>query len=217
MSTESGLPDFRSAKTGMWSGINPLQLASVDAMENNRKEFIKFYTKRIHDLLEVKPHVGHEILAKWEQNGIIQSIITQNVDGFHQAAGSKNVAELHGSLRKCHCNTCKKVYSYEDFYNGHHTCDCGGFIRPSVVLFGENLNEEVLLKAEVESNQADLFIVLGSSLSVSPANWFPLSAKRNNANLVIVNNDPTEYDEYADLVINNQKIGEVLGGIDKEL
>lgn len=215
MSTESGLPDFRSAMNGMWKGIDPLQLASTDALENNKDDFYQFYRKRIVDLNEVNHHIGHEILANWENKGVVSSIITQNVDGFHQDAGSKKVYELHGTLRKCHCHDCYRTYSCEDFAGGNNQCKCGGTIRPSVVLFGENLPEEALIGAVEETEKADLFIVLGSSLSVSPANWFPMSAKENGAKVVIVNMDRTELDDVAVLVINDTKIGDLLRILDE--
>jgi NAD-dependent deacetylase len=217
MSTESGLPDFRSAKSGMWNGINPLQLASTDALENKKEDFYKFYRKRIEDLQGVNFHIGHEILANWEEKGIVKSIITQNVDGFHHKAGSKKVYELHGTLRNCHCNDCDGTYSCEEFIDGVNQCQCGGTIRPSVVLFGESLPEEATLGAVKETEKADLFIVLGSSLSVSPANWFPMAAKENGSKVVIVNMEPTELDEDADLIINDTKIGELLRTLDESL
>ena len=211
MSTESNLPDFRSAASGLWNKFNPMELATIDAMRNNTKEFKEFYTMRIEALQDVQPHMGHTILAEWEEKGQIQSVITQNVDGFHQRAGSKKVAELHGTLRHCHCNDCGQIYDNEQFVNNDTKCKCGGMIRPSVVLFGENLPEEALDFAEVEARKAELFIVLGSSLQVSPANYFPSIAKRNGAKLVIVNMEPTPLDGIADLVIHGRKIGEVLG------
>ncbi|OZM56361.1 hypothetical protein CIB95_13030 [Lottiidibacillus patelloidae] len=216
MATESGVPDFRSAQNGMWNGIDPLSLASVDAMKHNRTSFMKFYRKRILDLQDVQFNKGHEILAQWEKVGLIKSIITQNVDGLHAAAGSQNVFELHGSLSRAHCNDCLTEYEIEKFLN-EETCRCGGIIRPGVVLFGENLPEKTLKFASIESEKADLFIVLGSSLSVSPANWFPVDAKENGAKLVIVNNDPTDLDDVADLVINDYGIGEVLARVKRLL
>lgn len=214
MSTESGLPDFRSAK-GLWKQVDPTKLASIDALENNRDEFIQFYHKRMQAIHKYKPHRGHEILGKWEQEGYIQAIITQNVDGFHQRAGSKNVTELHGSLRTVHCHTCGKKYPSSEFIAGRFNCDCGGFLRPSVVLFGEMLPFDAVQKADEETAKAELFIVLGSSLTVYPANSFPVDAKKNGAKLVIVNMEPTEYDDLADFVIHDRKIGEVLQEIDE--
>ncbi len=217
MSTESGLPDFRSARTGLWNQVDPTRLASIEALENNREEFIQFYHKRLQAIHDYKPHAGHEILSKWEKAGLVQAIITQNVDGFHQQAGSSNVTELHGTLRTVHCHSCGKKYPNRDFINGKFHCECGGFLRPSVVLFGEMLPFDAVEAAERETAKADLFIVLGSSLSVSPANHFPVEAKQNGAKLVIVNLESTDFDDLADLVIHDRKIGEVLKEIDEKL
>jgi NAD-dependent deacetylase len=213
-STESGLPDFRSADTGLWKGRNPMKLASIEEMENNRHEFLDFYQYRVEELLKYSPNSGHEILAKWEKEGKLNAIITQNVDGYHQLADSKNVSEIHGTLRICHCSECQTVYPISRFMETKLICDCGNFIRPSVVLFGEMLPEKALLQSQQEAQKAELFIVLGSSLTVSPANFFPIDAKENGAKLVIINMERTEFDHLADLVINNRKIGEVLKGLE---
>lgn len=217
MSTESGLPDFRSANTGMWNQEDPSKIASTEALNKNVEKFFEFYRHRVLGLEECKPHKGHEILVKWEREGVIRSIITQNVDGFHDEAGSENVAELHGTMKRVHCHSCGKVYGNEKYADKQFHCECGGKLRPSVVLFGEMLPEDAIMKAAEESEKADLFIVLGSSLTVTPANQFPLIAKQNGAKLVIVNLEPTEFDIYADLVINDRKIGEVLQEADQQL
>ncbi|MRG85725.1 NAD-dependent protein deacylase [Salinibacillus xinjiangensis] len=209
MSTESGLPDFRSS-SGVWKKKDPSKIASTEALNDNVQEFIDFYRERVLGVKEYKPHQGHYILAEWEQQGLVQSIITQNVDGFHQEAGSKRVAELHGTLQKLHCQTCGKVYSSEQYVHEEYECECGGILRPSVVLFGESLPQDAFQLAYEESEKAELFIVLGSSLSVTPANQFPLIAKEIGARLVIVNRDETEFDRFADLVIHNQPVGELL-------
>lgn len=211
MSTESGLPDFRSANQGLWQQKDPSQVASVSALNNNVEEFIEFYRKRVIGVNEYHPHRGHRLLAEWEKRGLLQAIITQNVDGFHQQAGSNRVAELHGTLQTVHCNSCGTVYSSTEYANGTYQCTaCGGLLRPSVVLFGEMLPEEAFNWAFEEAARAELFIVLGSSLTVTPANQFPLIAKENGARLVIVNQEKTPLDQYADEVIHERKIGEVL-------
>lgn len=217
MSTESGLPDFRSKARGLWTKFNPDQLANVKALQENTDEFIDFYCQRIAAMDKYKPHKGHEILADWEQRGFIQSIITQNVDGFHHEAGSDHVIELHGTLRHSHCHQCKKVYDNERLEKKQLTCACGGIIRPSIVLFGEMLPEEALEKAGQEAEKAELFIVLGSSLSVTPANFFPLKAKEHGAKLVIINMESTELDPVADIVINDKKIKGFLEELDNQL
>ncbi|WP_027409703.1 NAD-dependent deacylase [Anoxybacteroides tepidamans] len=217
MSTESGLPDFRSAKTGLWQHKNPERLASTHALQYHRDDFIAFYQYRIRTLRECEPHTGHHILARWEERGLIDSVITQNVDGFHQQAGSRHVIELHGSLRTVRCARCDQSYESDAYLTDTFYCSCGGFLRPSVVLFGEALPADAVEQAWRAAQQAELFIVLGSSLQVSPANQLPLIAKRNGAKLIIVNMEPTELDEWADLVIQNRKIGDVLAEADQEM
>lgn len=216
MSTESGVSDFRS-KNGLWSGKNPQWLASRDAMANSREEFVEFYRKRMEALKGITPHTGYDILTEWGKRGLVQSIITQNTDGLHEQVENPNVITLHGTIQKLHCDHCKQEYSTENYFMNELICSCGGFIRPSVILFGESLDTKALHLAERESERADLFIVLGSSLVVSPANSFPLIAKERGAKLVIVNNDPTPLDEYADLVVNERKIGDVLREVNEKL
>ncbi|WP_068674119.1 NAD-dependent protein deacylase [Oceanobacillus sp. Castelsardo] len=217
MSTESGLPDFRSSNNGLWRKKDPNKIASTEALNNNVDEFIEFYRERVLKVKEFGPHKGHDILADWEKKGKIQSIITQNVDGFHQQAGSKRVAELHGSLQKLRCQSCGKEYDSEEYINKEYHCSCGGILRPNIVLFGEMLPQDAFQFAQEEAVKSDLFIVLGSSLSVTPANQFPLIAKEHGAKLVIVNQEKTEMDRYADQVIPNKKIGELLRELDMEL
>lgn len=180
MSTESGVPDFRSS-TGLWK-YNPQQLASTQAMQH-----------------------------------LVQSIITQNTDGLHEMSCDLPVYPIHGTIRQLHCQTCKKVYSVERYFQNDLYCSCGGFVRPSVVLFGESLDADLLEASAQEAEKADLFIVLGSSLVVSPANSFPLIAKEHGAKLVIINHDPTPLDAHADLVMNRRKIGEVLSEVNEQL
>lgn len=213
MSTESGLPDFRSSKQGLWNKKDPSQIASTEALNNNVDEFIEFYKERVLGVKEYQPHQGHHILAKWERQGLIKSIITQNVDGFHQEAGSGHVAELHGTLQKLHCQSCGKEYDSAEYVNQEYYCSCGGVLRPSITLFGETLPQDAFQFALEEAEKADLFIVLGSSLSVTPANQFPLIAKETGAKLVIVNMEETEMDAYADELIHGREVGKVLAEV----
>ncbi|GAA0439972.1 NAD-dependent protein deacetylase [Lentibacillus halophilus] len=210
MSTESGLPDFRSTGHGLWTKQDPSQIASTEALNNNIDAFIDFYQTRVQHVKEYQPHKGHHVLADWEQRGIIQSIITQNVDGFHQEAGNRLVAELHGTLQKLHCQSCGEKYNSHEYIDRDYYCHCGGILRPSIVLFGETLPQQDFQMALAEAEKAELFIALGSSLSVTPANQFPLIAKDNGARLVIVNREPTELDKFADQVIHGRQIGDVL-------
>lgn len=218
MSTESGLPDFRSKSRGLWEKFNPDELANVNALMNNEKEFTDFYRYRLSEITKYKPHDGHYTLSKWEDMGLVKGIITQNVDGFHHDAGNDNVMELHGTFRNFHCHNCGKDHPREAYLTGDVHCKtCEGIVRPGIVLFGEMLPQDVFRQAEEQTMQADLFIVLGSSLSVSPANMFPMQAKENGAKLVIVNRETTPYDMFADHVIQDHTIKEVLTEVDQLL
>lgn len=218
MSTESGLPDFRSSDRGLWEKFNPDELANVQAIHKNTDEFTSFYQYRLSEITAYKPHKGHFILGEWEDKGIISSIITQNVDGFHSDAGNNHVHELHGSFRSLTCHSCGKPFSREAFLRGEATCtSCGGVIRPGIVLFGEQLPQEAFMAAEADSLKADVFIVLGSSLSVTPANMFPLIAKEQGAKLIIINRDETPYNHLADKVIQDISIKEALIQLNEQI
>lgn len=207
MSTESGLKDFRS-KDGLWSQFDPTKLASIDMLEANYDAFREFYISRLLVPDSVKPNIGHELIADWESRGWVKGVITQNVDRLHQKAGSVRVAELHGSLEPVRCQKCGKRHASEDFIEGRG-CQCGGRLRPGVVLFGEMLPSGQLELADRWSSECGLFIVLGSSLTVSPANYFPRQAKGHGAKLVIINRDETPLDNLADLAVH-EGIGDYL-------
>ncbi len=213
MSTESGLPDFRSSE-GLWKKYRPEELASVDALNRNFGEFASFYRQRIATLGEVQPNRGHLILADWERRGLVGGIITQNVDGLHHAAGSKVVHELHGTLREVRCQSCGDVRPASVFADETECAKCGGKMRPGVVLFGEMLPEDALLASSELALSCSVFLVLGSSLTVSPANMLPERARRNGAKLFIVNNTPTHLDDLADGVIR-ASIGDTLASVDE--
>ncbi len=218
MSTESGLPDFRSKDRGLWTKFNPDELANVNALEHNFEEFTNFYQYRLREIDAYQPHEGHFILGNWEKQGIIKGIITQNVDGFHHDAGNQQVMELHGTFRKFFCQQCRREHGREEYLNGLHLCSyCGGRVRPGIVLFGEMLPGDTFNAAEIKTINADLFIVLGSSLTVSPANMFPLIAKEHGAKLVIVNREETPMDRYADYIIRNWSIKEFLMQVNERL
>ena len=205
VSTDSGLKDFRS-KDGLYNeknnllNVSPEFMLSVSCFYSFTKEFYKYYKANMNSL-NVKPNIVHEYLVKLEQLGKLKAIITQNIDGLHQKAGSKNVLELHGTIYKNHCIKCGKEYSAEYVFNSEDIprCECGSIIKPNVVLYGEMLPEDFVL-AEKYISECDLLIVAGTSLIVEPAasliNYF------RGKNLVIINNDETPYDKRATLIIN---------------
>lgn len=172
MSTESGLPDFRS-KDGLWKKMDPMKLASTSTLTKDYDTFHEFYKMRWGNLSGCKPHKGYDILVKWEKNGLVDSIITQNVDDFHLVAGSKNVFRLHGSLNEYRCSICNVPVDKKDFLNKLPCKKCGGNLRPGIVLFGEGLPEEELYGAINEMEKADLVIVIGTSLTVFPVSQLP--------------------------------------------
>lgn len=171
MSTESGIPDFRS-KEGRWRQVDPLTVATIDAFYHDYSRFYEFYKARIQALQTIEPHQGHRILTAWQQQKYVTFIATQNVDQLHQLAGTKQVAELHGNIRSARCQACQKAYVIESFLQ-QKQCSCGGRLRPNVVLFGEYLPEEPWKKTLAHMQQADVVIVIGTSLTVYPVNELP--------------------------------------------
>ena len=216
MSTASGLPDFRSAKQGLWGKIDPMTVATTNCLRTNYDKFREFYKMRLDGLNGVLPNRGHYIIADLEKQGKLNGLITQNVDGLHQQAGSQVVAALHGNLRYIFCESCRTDATIEDFKADKSCQKCGGHLRPGVVLFGENLPRDAMDKASAWAESCKAFIVLGSSLQVSPANFYPRMAKEHSAKLVIINQEETPLDGIADLVIRDP-IVEVLEETEKAM
>lgn len=213
VSTESGIPDFRS-KDGLYNQkykYPPEEILSHEFFIENTEEFYKFYKDKMNSL-KYEPNITHKKLAYLEQEGKLKAVITQNIDGLHQKAGAKNVLELHGSVLRNYCIKCNKFYDAEYVFNseGIPKCTCGGIIKPDVVLYGESLDEEVLEKSVYAIAKADLMIVGGTSLMVSPANGLIRYFRGNN--LVLINKDKTPYDNLANLVINDS-LGKVMSNI----
>lgn len=213
VSTESGIPDFRS-KDGLYNQkykYPPEEILSHNFFVENTEEFYKFYRDKMNSL-KYEPNITHKKLANLEKEGKLKAVITQNIDGLHQKAGSKNVLELHGSVLRNYCTKCNKFYDAEYVFNsnGVPKCTCGGIIKPDVVLYGEALDEEVLEKSVYAISKADLMIVGGTSLMVSPANG--LIRYFRGSNLVLINRDKTPYDSLANLVINDS-LGKVMSNI----
>lgn len=213
VSTESGIPDFRS-KDGLYNQkykYPPEEILSHTFFINNPEEFFKFYKDKMNSL-KYKPNVTHEKLAELEKEGKLKAIVTQNIDGLHQKAGSKIVYELHGSVLRNYCTKCKKSFSAEFVFNseGIPKCECGGIIKPDVVLYEEALNEEVVEKSIQAIKNADVLIVGGTSLTVYPASG--LIYYFRGRKLVLINKDKTGMDSMADLVINDS-LGNVFKNI----
>lgn len=204
VSTESGIPDFRS-KDGLYNQqykYPPETILSHTFFMNNTDEFYKFYKAKMNSL-KYQPNITHIKLAELENKGKLKAVITQNIDGLHQKAGSKIVYELHGSVLRNYCMNCHKFYDAEYVFNsdGIPKCSCGGIIKPDVVLYEEGLNDDIIDNSIYTIQNADMMIVAGTSLTVQPAssliNYF------KGKNLVLINRDTTPYDYKADLVIND--------------
>lgn len=206
ISTESGIPDFRSKKTGLWNRFDS-SLLSRDFLYRNPEKFYELALEMLALLkkgAKVKPNNSHYILARIENENIISSIITQNIDGLHKLAGSRKVYEVHGNLKKSYCVFCKNEYPFSLLYKKilkkqiPPLCpNCGSVIRTSVILFGDELNDQ-FYEASEEAFNSDLLIVIGSSLEVGPVNTLPSLAKK----FIIINRDKTCLDNEAFVVLN---------------
>lgn len=213
VSTESGIPDFRSVD-GLYNqkyDYPPEEILSHTFFERHTDEFYRFYRDKML-CLDKKPNKAHLKLAELEKAGKLSAVVTQNIDGLHQAAGSKRVYELHGSVLRNYCRKCRKFYTAEFIKesDGIPTCECGGVIKPDVVLYEEGLDDSVVSGALNAIMQADLLIIAGTSLTVYPAAGFIRYFSGDN--IVLINRDSTPFDGQADLVIHD-KVGEVLGQI----
>jgi len=223
VSTESGIPDFRS-ESGLYKakteyGLSPESLLDIDFFEKHPDIFYDYYKKNLI-ALNAKPNPAHTSLAKLEEMGKLKAVITQNIDGLHQMAGSKTVYELHGSVHRNRCRWCKKFYDLnyildeKNCDNGVPKCDCGGIIKPEVVLYGEMLDEKCIQHSANAIANADVLIVGGTSLAVYPAAGFVNYFK--GSKLVVINMSSTGLDGNADLVIRDP-IGQVFSTVMEEI
>ena len=204
VSTESGIPDFRSVD-GLYSqkfDYPPETIISHSFYLRKPEYFFNFYREKMLPL-GFEPNITHKVLARWEQEGKLSAVVTQNIDGLHQKAGSKRVYELHGSVLRNYCVKCHKFHSAEFVRDavGVPRCDCGGIVKPDVVLYEESLNHQTIENSVNAIYNADLLIVAGTSLTVYPAAGL-IDYYRGNR-LVLINRDPTPKDDRADLVIHD--------------
>lgn len=222
VSTESGIPDFRS-KNGLYNQhdvqfdkYEPEYLLSRECLYNNPKVFYEFYRQKM-DTRNVEPNVTHKVLAKMEEMGKLKAIVTQNIDGLHQKAGSKNVFEIHGTTQRNYCSKCKREYHSDFLFDTKETipkCECGGLIRPDVTLYGENLPNEAVNGAVEAISNADMLIIGGTSLKVYPAAHY--ISYFSGRHLVVINMEKIQVllNEDADLMIVDS-LGNVFSEIDK--
>ena len=209
VSTESGIPDFRSVD-GQYNQkfeYPPETIISHSFNQRRPEYFFRFYREKMLPL-GFEPNITHKVLARWEAEGKLHAVVTQNIDGLHQKAGSKKVYELHGSVLRNYCTRCGKFHSAEFVRDcaGVPRCDCGGVVKPDVVLYEESLNQDTIEKSVMAIHKADLLIVAGTSLTVYPAagliNYY------RGSRLVLINRDETPYDRHADLVFHDS-LGEI--------
>lgn len=215
VSTESGIPDFRS-EDGLYKQkytVPPETILSHSYFQEHPAEFFCFYREKMNCLGAI-PNAAHTTLAKWEKQGKISAVVTQNIDGLHQAAGSNTVFELHGSVHRNYCLKCGKHYSAESVFDNRTAipyCDCGGMIRPDVVLYEESLSDAVIAGAVDAIRRADVLLVAGTSLTVYPAAG--LLRFFQGKHLILINRDETAMDCAAELIIRG-KVGETLRCVD---
>ena len=211
VSTESGIPDFRSAG-GIWSRFDPYEVASIDAFRRDPAKVWEFYALRLDVLADAKPNDAHHALARLEAAGLLEGVITQNVDRLHAAAGSRDVIEVHGSIARAECLACGADVSGDELRAllPLPRCPrCGAVLKPGVVMFGELLPEAPMNRALELAQAAALLLVIGSSLEVWPVAGLPEETLAYGGKLAIVNREPTRYDARAALV-THQPAGEVL-------
>jgi len=215
MSTESGIPDFRS-DTGLYSkdfqGLSPETILSLSFFKKNPKVFWKYISEYMN-YADAKPNVGHYLLAKWEKKKDM-TIVTQNIDELHTMAGSQNVIEIHGSIKTCTCQGCHKKYRESDVIskeNGY-ICDCGSYIKPDIVLYEESVDKMSLVYPLITT--ADLLIVLGTSLTVYPVAAIPGYFSRQDKKMIIINKTPTPYNKEPNCIEIHDSIGQTLEKID---
>jgi NAD-dependent deacetylase len=215
VSVPSGIPDFRTPETGLWAKVDPMEVAHISVFERDPERFWSYYRPRFQALGDKKPNRAHEALAELERRGLIEGVITQNIDRLHRAAGSENVIEVHGSIETSSCLECGAAFGPDEVdeifdERGVAICSgCGGSVKPDVVLFGELLPEAAMARASELAEEADLMLCVGSSLAVHPVAGLPQLTLSHGGTLAIVTKGETPYDRDTKL-----RLG---GEVDEEL
>jgi NAD-dependent protein deacetylase/lipoamidase len=218
VSVPSGIPDFRTPETGLWANVDPMEVAHIDVFEDDPARFWSYYRPRFHSLGDKRPNAAHEVLAELESRGLLEGVITQNIDRLHRAAGSRNVVEVHGSIETSSCRSCDAAYGIEQvdwLFNDEGVAECagcGGAVKPDVVLFGEMLPEAAMASAQELAERADLMLCVGSSLVVHPVAGLPALTIRSGGRLAILTKGPTPYDADAELRLGGE-VDEELGAV----
>jgi NAD-dependent deacetylase len=220
VSTESGIPDFRSP-TGIWARYDPMEYATIEAFERDPEKVWRFYALRYRALIDAQPNPAHRALAELERRGLVSTVITQNIDLLHERAGSMDVIEVHGSIRECICLACGARYGLESVLRmldgtAVPRCTCGQVVKPGVVMFGELLDAEAIDRAFELARNAKLLLVVGSTLEVQPVAGLPWETITAGGDVAIVNLGPTAFDGRATLKVDG-KAGEILPAVVEQL
>jgi NAD-dependent deacetylase len=223
ISTESGIPDYRS-QGGIWDKFRPVYFDEFMSARDAREDYWRRWQALYTGITRAEPNAGHDAIARLDQMGLLEALITQNVDGLHQEAGlaDKKIIELHGNTRRIRCMSCRNVTATEEIQarlnsgDAAPECECGGYLKPDTISFGQAMPVEAVEKATALSRTSDFFLVVGSTLLVQPAAHMPVYAKQNNAFLAIVNLSDTPCDNMCDVLIRD-KAGKVLPRIVKEV
>ncbi len=217
ISVPSGIPDFRSPGTGMWEKVDPMEVAHIEVFRAEPKRFWDYYRPRFGMLQEKQPNRAHEVLAELESDGLIEAVITQNIDRLHRKAGSQRVVEVHGTIETSSCVVCSASYplnQVEGLFDvaGVARCDgCGGAVKPDVVLFGEMLPERAMAEAYALAETAQLMLCIGSSLEVYPVASLPQTTLARGGKIAIVTIGSTPYDSYAAVRMSGDVVEELEG------
>ena len=215
ISVPSGIPDFRTPGKGLWERVDPMEVAHIEAFRRDPARFWSFYRPRLEALSGVEPNPAHAALAELERRGLLEAVITQNIDTLHSQAGSERVIEVHGSIRTARCQYCGGEFALADLgplfdHAGVAVCsDCRGPVKPDVVLFGELLPGAAMAEAEALANRCELMLCVGSSLEVYPVAGLPSLALGRGARLAIVTKGPTPYDAEAMVRMDGDVVGEL--------
>jgi NAD-dependent deacetylase len=208
ISTPSGIPDFRSEGTGLWSREEPLEVASLTTFRTAPARFFEWFRPLAGQIFFAGPNAAHLALAQLEEAGYVKTVITQNIDALHQKAGSTCVVETHGTMKTLTCTRCYQTFDSEPFFKSFieqgsiPACTvCGGVLKPDVILFGEQLPHAAWIRAQRAARQCDLMLVAGSSLEVLPVAGLPMQAIDHGAHLIVINNTPTYVNVRADIVL----------------
>ncbi len=215
ISVPSGIPDFRTPGTGIWENVDPMKVAHIDAFRRDPARFWEFYRPRFETLGEREPNPAHRALAELERRGLLEAVITQNIDRLHRAAGSERVIEVHGSIETSSCTFCDATYRLEDVEalfteDGVAECSmCCGLVKPDVVLFGELLPESAIVQAQSLAERADLMICVGSSLEVQPVAGLPQLTLQSGGRIAVVTQGATPYDGEAEVKLDGDVVEEL--------